>query len=57
MQFDGHITSVFHDDVRHVREKDGLPRELMAADTEVNFGVWEDLNTTHNIKYNTGEKL
>jgi len=39
MQFDGHITSVFHDDIRHVGEKYWLTEELMTANTKVHFGM------------------
>jgi hypothetical protein len=39
MQFDGHISSVLHDDVGHVREENRLPEELMAANTEVGLGM------------------
>ena len=50
MQFDGHITSVFHDDIRHVGEKYWLTEELMTANTKVHFGMWKDLHKTYNIK-------
>lgn len=39
MQLDGHISSVLHDDVRHVGEENWLPEELMAANAEVGLGM------------------
>jgi hypothetical protein len=52
MQLDGHISSVLHDDVRHVREENWLPEVLMAANAEMRLSVREHLNTTQSSDVN-----
>jgi hypothetical protein len=39
MQFYGDVARVLHDDIGHIGEEHWLPEELMAANTEVHFGV------------------
>jgi hypothetical protein len=43
---------VLHDDIGHIREEHRLPDELMAANTEVHFSVWEHLSTIQNSNDN-----